>query len=211
LSNLTVSVGTTRSADLRAGETTTVTERITSGSFRAPADGNMVLNSTLSPLATGNSTRIHALVVLTRPLGPAVRVLVTLALNTAGVGITLVSRETAAHRASSFIATLGTTSANTLHTRVGPAAGPCVRTSYVSIKAPTHGSLTAPGAVSVRSTGVSRLAGVKSAGHVGVSNVLGRTLADGGPAIVLTHSALATRTGGAGVEPAVGVGVPRVA
>ena len=46
---------------------------------------------------------------------------------------------------------------------------------------------------------------------VGVAYVLGRTLADGGPAVVLAESAGATGGAGAGVELAVGVGVARIA
>jgi hypothetical protein len=49
------------------------------------------------------------------------------------------------------------------------------------------------------------------AGHIGITDVLRRTLANGGPAIVLAQRARAAGGAGAGVELTVGVGVARVA
>ena len=88
-SDLAVSVDPTGSADLSPGEAPAVPEWISSGSLGTPADSHVVLDSTVSPLATGQRAGVHTLVVLAGPLGSTVSILVTLPGYTASVGISL--------------------------------------------------------------------------------------------------------------------------
>lgn len=81
LSHLTVSVGTTGSADLLSGESATVAEWISSGSPGTPAYGHMVLHCAVGTLATRDGTRVDALVVLTGSLRSTVCVLIALSLD----------------------------------------------------------------------------------------------------------------------------------
>ena len=121
----------------------------------------------------------------------------------------MVTGQTPAGRSSSDILALGSRSTDPVHTGVGPAAGPAVRTADIASETLAQGSLSAAGTLGVRSTGIS-LTGIQSALDVGVSNVLGRTLTDGRPHVVLADGSLAAGVGGAGVEVAVGVGVSGV-
>jgi hypothetical protein len=89
--NCAVSVGAARSADLVTGEPATIPERISSGSSGTPADGNMIPDSAVCPLATGDAAGINALVVLAGLLGRAIRVLITFSLDAPSVGVSLMS------------------------------------------------------------------------------------------------------------------------
>lgn len=208
-SDLTVSVGPARSTDLSPGERSAVPEGISCSSPGTSADGHVVLYSAVRSLATGQRAGVHTLVVLAGSLGAAVSVLVTLPGYTASVGIAVVAWETSAGRPAPHILTLGPGATDSLHTGVGPAARPAVRTPNVASETFTQRSLSAPAALSVGSTGVS-LAGVQSTADVGVSDVKRGTLTDGSSAIVLTDGFLTTGTAGAGVEVTVGVGVSGV-
>jgi len=68
LSNLTVSVGATRSADLIPGEPPAVSERVPCGAPWTPADSHMVLYSAVSSLATRQATWVNTVVVLASTL-----------------------------------------------------------------------------------------------------------------------------------------------
>ena len=68
MSHLAVSVLPTGSADLSPGEPSAVPEWVPGGSLGTPTDGHVVLDSTVSSLTTGQSTGVHALVVLAGPL-----------------------------------------------------------------------------------------------------------------------------------------------
>jgi len=208
-SDLAVSVGSTRSTDLGPGEAPAVPERISCGPLGTPADGHVVPDRAVRSLTTGQRAGVHTLVVLAGSLGPTVRVLVTLPSDTAGVWVTVVAGQTPAGRSPSDILALGSWSTHPVHTGVGPAAGPAVRTADISSETLAQGSLSTAGTLGVGSTGIS-LTGVQSALDVGVSNVLGRTLTDGRPHVVLADGTLAAGVGGAGVEVAVGVGVSGV-
>lgn len=208
-SNLTISVSSTRSTNLVSGKSSAISKRIAGCSPRTSADGDVVLDGALRPLATGQLARIHALVVLARSLGSAVGVLVTFSLDTSGVRVAMMSWQTFTHRSASNILALSSTSTDALDTRVGATSGSAVGTSDVSAEAGTHGSVSASGAVSIGATGVA-LARVQSAAHVGIANVLGRTLAHGSSPIVLTERSLAARIAGARIKVAVGVRIAGV-
>lgn len=92
ISNLTVSVLSTRSTYLLPGELPAATEGIPGGAAGTPADCNMVLDGAVGALAAGDGAGVDTIVVLAGTLGAAVLVLVTLALYTARVGISLVAR-----------------------------------------------------------------------------------------------------------------------
>lgn len=210
LANLTVSVCPTRSTNLISSEPPAVPKRISCCSPGTPADSHVVLHGAVSPLATRQAAGVHTLVVLTGALWSTVRVLVTLPLYTACVGVTLVSWQTLAHRASSHILALGPSTTHTLHTGVSPATRPAVGAAYVSSSTGAHSTITTPGTVSIRATGVST-AGVGSAGYIRVSNMLWRTFTDSSSSIVFTDSSLSTWAAGARVKQAVCVGITSVA
>jgi hypothetical protein len=144
-------------------------------------------------------------------LGGAVGVLVALALDAPGVGVSLMAYKTFTDRSSSNIPALRSCSTNAWNTRVGAAAGAAVGTSHVAAEARAHAALAATAALRVRAAQVSARARVAPARHVGISDVKRRTLADGGSAVVFTNGFRSTWAGAAGVEPAVGVGVSGVA
>jgi len=129
LANLAICVSPARSADFFSGEPSAITERISGGSSRTPTDGNVILHSAVSSLATGDGAGINTLVVLAGALWATVGVLVTFSLNTAGVGIALMTGKTLAHRPSSYILTLSTSTTDTIYTRVCTATRPAVRTA----------------------------------------------------------------------------------
>lgn len=208
--DLAVSVDATRSTNLVSCEPPTVAERISGGAAGATTDRHMVLHRAVGALAAGDGARVYTVIVLTRSLGAAVLVLVTLALYTPGVRIALVTGQTFTHRPPSLVPALGTVATNSFEARVGTTAGPAVRTAEVPAPAGAHCSLPAPGTVGIRSTGVLK-AGVETAGDVRVSNMTGRTLADRRTAVILTDCLLTARGAAAGVEPAVCVRVSGVA
>ena len=121
----------------------------------------------------------------------------------------MMSWQTFTHRSTSNVLALSSTSTHTLDTRVSTTSGSTVGTSDVTSEAGTHGSISAPGAVSVGATCVT-LARVQSAAHVGIANVLWRTLAHRSSPIVLTERSLAARIAGARVKIAVGVRIAGV-
>jgi len=119
------------------------------------------------------------------------------------------SWQTFTHGPASNILALSSTTTHALDTGVSATSGSAVRTSDVSSEAGTDGSVSTSGAVSVGATGVT-LARVQSAAHVGIADVLGRTLAHCSSPIVLTECSLAARVAGARVKVAVGVRVASV-
>jgi len=206
LSNLTVCVCPTGSADLFPGELPAAPERISSGAPGASTDGHVVLHGAVGALPAGDGTGVDTVVVLTGALRPTVRVLVTLALDTARVRVPLVARKALTHRPPTNILALGSCSANSIHTGVGSASRPAIRTSEISGATFAKSSLSTAATVGVGSAGVLQ-ARVQPARNVRVSDMLRWALADSRSAIVLTDGLLATGRALAGVEPTVGVRV----
>ena len=208
--HFTVSVCPARSADLVPGEPAAVAEGIAGCAAGAAADGHVVLHGAVRPGPARDGAGVHTLVVLAGARGPAVRVLVALALDAAGVGVALVAGQALAHRPPALVETLGAAAAHSLHAGVGPAAGPAVGAADVAAEAGAHRPLPAPLAVRVGAAGVA-LAGIQATAHVGIPDMFGGTLAHRRSPVVFAQRTLAAGVLRARVKVAVGVGVAGVA
>jgi len=122
LTNLTVCVLSTRGTNLCSGKSPAASEWVSCCSLGAPAYGDMILDTAISPLATADATGVDTLVILASSLGATVTVLVTLSLNASCVGVSVVAWQAGAHRTTSFVTALSSTSTDAIDTRVGPAA-----------------------------------------------------------------------------------------
>lgn len=208
--DLAVGVRTTRGADLCTCESATVSQWISCCSFRTPANGHVALYCTVGSLTTRDGTGVDTFVVFTGTLRTAVGVLVTLSLDTACVGVALMSRKTFTDGSSTNITTLSPGTTNTRDTRVGPTPRPAVRTADIASSTGAHSSRSASSTVSIGPTQVTGT-GVGPAGDVRISDMLRRAFANSGTPVVLTNGILSTRILTARVKLTVGVGVSCVA
>ncbi len=154
LPNLAVSVAAAGSADFFAGKPAAGAEWVTSSAARTPADSHVILDIAVSSLAAGYSAGVNTLVVLAGTLGPTVRVLITLSLDAASVGISLKPRQTFTHRAASDVLALSAGSTDSWLARVGSAAGSAVRAADIAAPTLTEGAASTVCTLSVGATGV---------------------------------------------------------
>jgi len=119
------------------------------------------------------------------------------------------SGETLTDRPSANIFALGACATDPWLARVGTTARPAVGGAQVAGPTCTNSSLSTPGTICVRTTGILE-AGIQTTRNIWVADVLRRALAYCCSTIVLTDCPLSARRALAGIKPTIGVRIAHI-